>query len=231
MNLITRRKSKAMMSNKCKSVKTSFFAAFVGLFVSLVLQVAAPSAPIASADTADCPTFVMVDGMGNPGIFGRNAERGIVIRYPASVAPAGGIASHDESVERGHAELLRVILEINGRCDGVITVVGYSLGAEIAGNVLNQIAVERSVPSWKIRGVLFADPRQPGGVASILPPLPGINLGGVRPGFGDIFVETICVPGDGICEAQMLGLIAGVHGYFAIHPNYQALIDQVLNRF
>ncbi|WP_068155263.1 PE-PPE domain-containing protein [Rhodococcus phenolicus] len=158
------------------------------------------------------------------------------IRYPAVVVPlpdsgsskgSDGVA-YDESKAIGHSRLREAVARDHGACpDSEIVVLGYSQGAAIAGDVLAEIAADGSVPPDRIRGVLYADPRDEKGVESQFPGqvLPGITLTGGRHDFGSIRVDRICLAGDAVCDAQTPAdgkgwLVEDLAGYLLLHTDY-----------
>ena len=108
-----------------------------------------------------------------------------------------------------------------------LVVLGYSQGAAVAGDVLAEIAHDGSVPPDRIRGVLYADPRDENGVESQFPGqvAPGITLTGGRHDFGDIRVDRVCLAGDAVCDARTPEdsehwLIEDLAGYLLLHTEY-----------
>jgi len=128
---------------------------------------------------------------------------------------AEGIANLDEAVRTHHAQ----------GPGSHITVSGYSQGAIVAGDELNKLSQEQTIPHQQINGVLYGDPRRPGanggpgGIETNLPTVvPGITTKGPR-GFGDIPVQEVCNKNDGTCYSEnpvtnLLGFANGVAGYF-----------------
>lgn len=149
------------------------------------------------------------------------------IHYSASIAPyPGDTVSMDDSVAEGIANLDEAVRTYHAQCPGShITISGYSQGAIVAGDELNKLSREETIPHQQINGALYGDPRRPGanggpgGIETNLPTVvPGITMKGPR-GFGDIPVQEVCNKNDGICYSEnpvtnLLGFANGVAGYF-----------------
>lgn len=164
------------------------------------------------------------------------------IRYPAVVVPMPGTGSHDDgdgidddgvvaydrSKQIGHQRLRETITVRHATCpDAALLVLGYSQGASIAGDVLAEIAADGSVPSDRISGILYSDPRDTRGVETLFPGpvVPGVTLGGDRSDFGEIAVERICIEGDAVCDGRTPDdgkgwLRESVTGYLQLHTKY-----------
>ncbi|MEY7971450.1 PE-PPE domain-containing protein [Saccharomonospora xinjiangensis] len=141
------------------------------------------------------------------------------IVYAAEIAPfPGHEKTMDQSVEEGMAALEEAVLRFAESCeDSTVIIVGYSMGALVAGNVLDTFAEGEQIPHEVLKGVLYGDPRRPGdpasgsdgsagggagGVATNIPTFfPGMTLQGPRPGDGDVAVTQICNQNDGICNS------------------------------
>ncbi|OEV10686.1 PE-PPE domain-containing protein [Streptomyces nanshensis] len=163
------------------------------------------------------------------------------VQYSAQIAPyPGDTISMDDSVAEGIAKLDKAVRDYHGQCPGShITISGYSEGAIVAGDELNKLSREQSIPHQQIDGVLYGDPRRPGvkggpgGIETNLPTIvPGITMKGPR-GFGDIAVHEICNKNDGICYSEnpvtnLLGFANGVAGYFLGDHGYD--IDPAAQR-
>lgn len=149
------------------------------------------------------------------------------VSYSAQIAPfPGDTVSMDDSVAEGIGKLDKAVRDYHAQCPGShITISGYSEGAIVAGDELNKLSQEQTIPHEQIDGVLYGDPRRPGvdggpgGIETNLPTIiPGITMKGPR-GFGDIAVHEICNKNDGICYSEnpvtnLLGFANGVAGYF-----------------
>ncbi|OEU96129.1 cutinase family protein [Streptomyces oceani] len=159
------------------------------------------------------------------------------IHYSAEIAPfPGDTKSLDDSVAEGLQKLDKEVRDFHAACpSSQITISGYSQGAIVAGDQLARLSQENSVPHDQINGVLYGDPRRPGGegpggIEGNLPTIiPGLTMKGER-GFGDLKVQEICNKNDGICFSEnpitnLLGFANGVVGYFSgdhaydINPN------------
>lgn len=156
----------------------------------------------------------------------------VPVCYPASAGPfenGGGTPdpsapSYDASVKEGVANLLRAAQETHAAHPGArLTLTGYSQGAEVAGDVLAEIAGGGAgIPASRVDGMLYGDPRQPGtGIESVVPAgLSAFGFTSSGPGpvdFPGIPVERFCIRTDGICDfASPLA----AEGYLTQHPRY-----------
>ncbi|MBV9023000.1 MAG: PE-PPE domain-containing protein [Streptomycetaceae bacterium] len=166
----------------------------------------------------------------------------ITVCYPATagpvIGPTGGLLdnlpphldaltapTYDASVQQGiQAALRQVKTTRQQHPDAEITITGYSQGAQVADDVLQQIANGTAgIPSSKIDGMLYADPEQPDtGLFAHLPK--GLGIPGVAtaegPGpveFNGIPVRRYCITGDPVCDLRS---ITNAPGYFTLHPRY-----------
>ena len=228
-------------------------AAFTITAMSVMLPVVVAAAP-GPLGTEPCPErFVLaVDGTKNVNspdsqdpesplaqISERYRRPGPIVEhiaYPAVVVPvpdtgsskgSDGIA-YDESKAIGKNRLREAIAREHSACPASeLVVLGYSQGAAVAGDVLAEIARDGSVPPDRIRGVLYADPRDEKGVETQFPGevAPGITLTGGRHDFGAIRVDRVCLAGDAVCDAQTPAdgkdwLIEDLAGYLLLHTDY-----------
>ncbi|MDH6282825.1 PE-PPE domain-containing protein [Prescottella agglutinans] len=200
---------------------------------AIVLPVATSTPATANA----CPSTIViaVGGTSDPDARGmwpaldryrRDGADVRVIDYPASIWPVGRHL-FDYSKAVGTSATADAIRAAHQQCPGSqIVATGYSLGATIAGDALAQIAADGSVPADKVRGRLYADSRQAGGVETVLPTLiPGLTMTGERGGFGAIPVEQVCIQGDGICDMPQplqnpVGFVDSIAGYLTKHGGY-----------
>jgi hypothetical protein len=134
--------------------------------------------------------------------------------------------TYDESRAQGTKRAKDKITQVNEHCPLTsYLIIGFSQGAVIGGDIANDIANGRGpVDPDLVLGVgLIADGRRdasqvqnigpnPPGVGAERAvqglPLPGITMTGTRPGgFGVLAdkVESICAPGDLICDAPTIG--------------------------
>lgn len=195
-----------------KTIATAGLIGLVGVLVGF--------APRAHAD-ADCrPYAIVIDGQGSrysaqaglPRVLdshaaeyaamGYRVER---LDYMSTVWPIGQY-SKDESVADGTLKVVDKVARYRAECaSGRVTLIGHSMGAEIAGD-LQYLADETR---------LYGDPRRPGGgVETVLPDVvPGISARGPRE-LGPNTTET-CNQFDVICDASgdPLHLVQGVIGY------------------
>lgn len=204
---------------------------------ALALTVAGVTTAVGAEGAADCAqTRVFeVGGHGDGDATAYDKSNGQLpagvdfqkVSYSAQIAPfPGDTISMDDSVAEGIAKLDKAVRDYHGQCpDSHITISGYSQGAIVAGDELNKLSQEQTIPHQQIDGVLYGDPRRPGvkggpgGIETNLPTIiPGITMKGPR-GFGDIAVHEICNKNDGICYSEnpvtnLLGFANGVAGYF-----------------
>ncbi|MFZ2529329.1 MAG: PE-PPE domain-containing protein [Rhodococcus sp. (in: high G+C Gram-positive bacteria)] len=245
------------MSGSRESFHRTFCLLTAALAVGASAALLAPAAALADpgpATTDPCPErfVIAVDGTKNPNsvdsldpesplakISDRYRQPGTVvehIRYPAVVVPlpdsgsskgSDGMA-YDESKAIGKSRLHEAIAREHAACPkSEIVVLGYSQGAAIAGDALAEIATDGSVPPDRIRGVLYADPRDEKGVETQFPGqvAPGITLGGGRHDFGAIRVDRVCLAGDAVCDAQTPAdgrgwFVEDLAGYLLLHTDY-----------
>lgn len=148
--------------------------------------------------------------------------------FPTTLWPLGTVG-YDDDVQRGISATNDAIAEYQRNCpDKPVVVTGYSQGARIAGDVLNQIGTsteskvvdgvtyykvvdadgtEYWIDRSQLSGELYADPRRDGpesgrGIEqSMIGVIPGLTMSGKRPGgFGTIPVTSYCYQGDPICD-------------------------------
>lgn len=149
------------------------------------------------------------------------------IHYSAQIAPyPGDTIPMDDSVNEGIAKLDQAVHEFHNSCsDSHILIAGYSEGAIVSGDELNNLSRDNAIPHGQLSGVLYGDPRrpgvngQPGGIETNIPTfLPKMSMRGPR-GFGDLAVHEICNRNDGICWSDNpftngAAFANGVDGYF-----------------
>lgn len=212
---------------------------------SLSLDAPAPEVP------ANTHRF-LVGGTADPqaNLFGSWKDGATVVDYPAEITGFQGDfskRSHDFSVQEGEKNLYNQIMDYYNNPsthDNHIQVAGYSLGAEVGHNVLERIAREGIIPSEQISGVLFGDPRRPGGIND---GLNNLGLGGLlqaagftlKPGssnFGAIDVQEIAIAGDPIADFNLNGINPSdplsifFKGYEQYHLQYGSLFDLSLSK-
>jgi hypothetical protein len=161
-----------------------------------------------------------------------NGGIAVEVCYPASAGPLVGphnqqpdptAPSYDSSVATGYRNLLAAVRATHRRDPGaLLTIVGYSQGAQAADQVLRTLAGSDSIPHDQLDGMLYADPMQPGtGLAAVVPK--GASaLGFTSPGAGPVSFDGIpvhrfCIHTDGICDATSLRSIPGL---LSQHPRY-----------
>jgi dienelactone hydrolase len=203
-------------------------AALAASFTLLILPTF--QATVAGADTCASDYTVLVGGTGDPNSANvpfQTIGQPVRVQYPADVIRS------DMSVAAGVRGTANAVARVRRDCPGAaVHVAGYSLGAWVAGDYCN------TDPS--VSCTLVADPRRPGGLASYLPDLPGITLGGARPAAGNI--NSVCGEYDIICSApandpvrlaaSALGYAAGIigrstHGYApVVEPAGDVVVSQ-----
>ncbi|WP_280357094.1 cutinase family protein [Nocardia otitidiscaviarum] len=184
--------------------------------------------PLASAEP-DCRPYVLGIGgtgqraaeqAGQPTMLGDHLAaygdgyRTESLDYPSSIWPTGPYTK-DESVRDGQAAATAKIDAYRAECpNGNVTVLGHSLGAEVAGNIQDQAD----------HTILYGDPRAEGGIYDALPGIvPGISSPGERE-LGPNTV-SVCHEYDVVCDAPapwvdpvhfglaVQGYLTGWHGY------------------
>nr|WP_260153032.1 PE-PPE domain-containing protein [Hoyosella altamirensis] len=136
-----------------------------------------------------------------------------VVEYPSVFFPFPYDAMVRRGVEMTVAAVRGFVTENPGRA---VRLIGYSLGARIAGDAL--VTLAREVDD--IAGVLISDPRQPGTGMEVRRHgwrLPGITMIGERDPI-DCRVLRVAAAGDPICSN------AGLLGYFLHHSNYHRML-------
>ncbi|WP_424186468.1 cutinase family protein [Actinokineospora sp. G85] len=205
----------------------------------------ASAAPGAAA-CADVAVFE-TDGYGHgetltnwrASAFNQNPPPGyqiIEVPYYAGVFPVVDEKALDESVAGGAAKLDAAVRAHHAACPQTqLRLAGYSEGAVVAGEVLEQYANSTVIPHHLLSGTLYGNPRRSfgeggrggvaGGIETNLPTiLPGVTMLGGRD-FGDIPVRDVCNENDGICNSTnmitnlaafangLIGYASGDHGY------------------
>ncbi|OQM82040.1 PE-PPE domain-containing protein [Rhodococcus sp. 66b] len=178
------------------------------------LLLSSACALVALGSTATARTAVVVGGTSAPEaeyiintLVGYDDIR--VVDYPASVL----IPSYDISVATGSGNLRAALAEVD---DDEVTVIGFSQGARIAGDVLTE------PQNAGVTGVLYSDPRQAGSGVETQTWLPGVlgaTMSGERGEF-TVPVESKCIPGDGVCDWRNDDPLGSVVGYLQHHQHY-----------
>nr|WP_036568617.1 cutinase family protein [Nocardia sp. BMG51109] len=160
--------------------------------------------------------------------------------------PPDGQESYNNSRSEGTKRATDALSSMAKRCPLTSYVIaGFSQGAVIGGDIAADIGAGKGpVPADKVLGVtLIADGRRdfgPGQATQIGPSpqgvgaevalkglnVPGITMTGPRSGFGDLAdrTNTICAPGDMICDAPKQAL-----NPFNIIPSVLSLVRAVGN--
>ncbi|GAA4616057.1 cutinase family protein [Saccharopolyspora hordei] len=214
------------------------------------VAIGAAALPLATDSAAEaCPDTAVfeVDGYGhgetltnwNSSAFNASPPAGwqiVQVPYYAGVFPVKDRIALDESVAQGAAELERAVRDFHAGCSGSrLVLAGYSEGALVAGEVLQTLARDGSIPHEQVNGVLYGNPRRAfgdggiggvaGGIETNVPTiLPGVTMRGGHD-FGDLAVHEICNVNDGICNSNnmitnlaafangLVGYASGDHGY------------------
>ncbi|MBP2478921.1 hypothetical protein JOF53_007793 [Crossiella equi] len=210
--------------------------------------VALSTAPIAQAAVNGCAAQKLFevggagDGTGKVyDAYNKTLPNGVEaekVVYSGDLVPLTGTKFLDEAVAEGVANVERAVRAFHAACPGSrISVVGYSEGALVAGNALENLAKATDVPHDLVDGVLYGDPRRPGvagaglnggagGLMGTIPTfLPKTSMQGVRKPFTAFPVRTICKQNDAICNSEnpitnlvaflngWAGYLSGDHGY------------------
>lgn len=195
------------------------------------------SAPTAAADPADCPELYV---LAIPGTWEESPDaqiRGMLaypttglgaetqtrlVRYDATAFPweTGG-SIYGESKAQAVANAEDLAIKMTKKCPGTkVALIGYSQGADAAGDVAADIGTGHGVikPSQFAGAVLIADPRRSKNDALIGPKLTGEGIGGARQGgFGWVKNRTftICAPDDQYCNVSRDYYVSRIIGYLA----------------
>ncbi|MCU1639964.1 MAG: cutinase protein [Nocardia sp.] len=142
------------------------------------------------------------------------------VDYPATALPWEGDiygASQKQAVENARA----MVGAMAQRCGGTrIALLGYSQGADAAGDLASEIATGQGVVAPdRIAGVgLISDPSRSPSDIQVGPPVGGTGAKGPRVGgFGYVSdrVRTICAQGDLYCSADDQDYVMRFAGYLA----------------
>lgn len=173
-------------------------------------------APVASAGPVCEPVATFgLGGHNDPAaaVYGGGARP---VHYSASIWPFGGWVTYDASVAEGARNMIGAVNDYAAHCPGAIVVKGYSEGARAAGDALE--VLDDGPHRHRISGVLYADPKQPGGIEDALQGLSvfGMTMTGPRYGF-NVPVRSECNPTDGVCNfpfpENFIGTAQNVNGY------------------
>jgi hypothetical protein len=217
------------------------------LAAALVAAAAALTVPQATA--AACPVTAVFETDGytageslvnwNRSAFNANPPAGwqvVRVPYYAGVFPVVDRLALDASVAEGTAKLDRAVRDVHAACPATrLVLAGYSEGAVVAGDVLQNLARQSAIPHGLLNGVLYGNPRRPfgdggtggvaGGIETNVPTiLPGVTMKGGQD-YGDLAVRDVCNENDGICNSTNMitnlaafanglsGYANGDHGY------------------
>ncbi|TWS27278.1 cutinase family protein [Tsukamurella conjunctivitidis] len=171
-----------------------------------------------AAQAAPCPATMnfAVGGTGDPtGVYTPGVPLGprTNVWYPGTV---------DDNAQRvGRQNLTNAVNSFRTQCPSShVSVYGFSGGAQIAGDWRDQNPGMRNV-----NVVLIGDPRAPGGLASVLPSVPGWWTNqGPRPA-SPIPTSNVCRANDPVCNLgnplqdpihainTAIGWVTGAHNY------------------
>ena len=194
----------------------------------------------AASASGDCrPAVFETDGYGHGADLANFAHlnanfpadwQAIPIRYQDGVFPIKDPHPLKFAVQIAVDQELAAVRDFHARCPGAhITILGYSEGAAVGGDVLQKLSETNEIGADQINGVLYGDPKRPfsysgiggtaGGIETNLPTiLPGVTMAGPHH-FGDIPVAEVCKENDGICNSanlftNALAVANGIKGYF-----------------
>ncbi|KAA5834455.1 PE-PPE domain-containing protein [Saccharopolyspora hirsuta] len=214
---------------------------------ALALGAAVPSATTSAAEQCPDTAVFQLDGYGhgetltnwNNSAFNAAPPDGwqiVQVPYHAGVFPGVDRLALDESVAQGAARLERAVRDFHAGCAGSrLVLAGYSEGALVAGEVLQVLAQDGSIPREQVNGVLYGNPRRAfgdggvggvaGGIETNVPSvLPGVTMRGGHDWEG-LAVHEVCNVNDGICNSTnmitnlaafangLVGYASGDHGY------------------
>jgi hypothetical protein len=227
-------------------IRRSLAAAAVAAAAVSVVGVGAPAQADPLANCAATAVFE-TDGYGsgetlanwNNSGFNHAPPAGweiVQVQYYAGVFPVVDQKALDASVAEGTANLTRAVTDYHAACPGTqLVLTGYSEGAVVAGDVLEQFSQSDAIPHGQLNGVLYGNPRRDfgdggiggvaGGIETNVPTiLPGVTMKGGQH-YGDLAVRNVCNENDGICNSAnmitnllafangLVGYAQGDHGY------------------
>ncbi|WP_459957293.1 cutinase family protein [Nocardia sp. IFM 10818] len=181
------------------------------------------NAPAAVADAPGCEP-VAVFGIGghddpDANVYGLGIRK---VRYSASIWPLRPV-TYDDSVREGRDNMVRAVEKYAAACGGHIVVKGYSQGARAAGDAIE--VLQNGPYRDRLAGVLYADPKRPGGIEHAFRglSLAGMTFTGPRAGF-TVPVRSECNPRDAVCDFPLWtdprravdnvrGYLTGAHAY------------------
>ena len=221
----------------------------LGAVAAVLIAVAAALGVPGQATAVDCPDTAVfeTDGYGsgeslvnwNRSGFNASPPAGwqiVQVPYYAGVFPVVDRQALDASVAEGTAKLDRAVRDFHAACPGTrLVLAGYSEGAVVAGDVLQRLSRETTIPHHLLNGVLYGNPRRAfgdgglggvaGGIETNVPTiLPGVTMLGGQD-HGDLAVRDVCNENDGICNSTnmitnlaafangLVGYASGDHGY------------------
>lgn len=231
-------------------IRALLSAVAIGAAAAATLTLGAGTADARPADT--CPTNLVLalDGTKGPttptSIDPESPLVGITDTYRAApdtrvehIAYPGGMiadalgwtANYDDSINTGKAALRARIAQQEQTCGHTThyTLIGYSQGARIVGDVASEIDADRVTDDGtdlqdRVRVELYSDPRQPTtGIEVVLADrdiFSGVTMAGERPTFRNIAVQWHCIPNDGVCDASDPVGADTLVGYLLNHTNY-----------
>lgn len=188
--------------------------------------------PTATAAPRGCPEIYV---LAVPGTWSNGASPGVLAEVTAGLGPETRVqyvgydatafpwekAIYGKSKAQAVANTTGLALQMLRRCPGTrIALVGYSQGADAAGDLASEIGTGRAAirPSQVAGVVLIADPRRSKRDNLIGPALRGEGSGGPRlDGMGWVLPRafTLCEPTDVYCNVPRDYYVTRIVGYLA----------------
>ncbi|MGW1740025.1 PE-PPE domain-containing protein [Nocardia sp. NPDC001965] len=199
-----------------------------GLVAALVTVLAASGLTLvaegeAHAEYCEPVASFALGGNGDPWAVSFAPDRRKVW-YPAEIWPVGA-HSYNVSVAIGRDNMISAVQRYAGSCPGQIVVMGYSEGARAAGDAIEYL--QNGSLADRISGVLYSDPKHPGGIEDALQgtyvPVMDVSFTGPRTGF-TVPVTSYCNANDAVCNFPLwqdpiraarnfVGYLTGAHRY------------------
>ncbi|MCG7634478.1 cutinase family protein [Gordonia McavH-238-E] len=197
-----------------------------------VLAGGGPALPKADAAPRGCPEIYV---LAVPGTWSNGANPGLLAEVTAGLGPETRVqyvgydatafpwekAIYGKSKAQAVANTTGLALQMLRRCPGTrIALVGYSQGADAAGDLASEIGTGRAaIKPGQVAGVvLIADPRRSKRDNLVGPPLRGEGSGGPRlDSMGWVLPRafTICEPTDVYCNVPRDYYVTRIVGYLA----------------
>ncbi|OLT51666.1 cutinase [Gordonia sp. CNJ-863] len=190
------------------------------------------STPRADAAPAGCPK---IDVLAVPGTWSNGVSPGVLGAVTSGLGPETKVpyvgydatafpwekAIYGKSKAQAVANTRGLALQMLARCPGTrIALVGYSQGADAAGDLASEIGTGRALirPGQVAGVVLISDPRRSRKDNVVGPALRGEGSGGPRiDGMGWLLPRafTLCEPSDMYCNTPRDFYITRIAGYLA----------------